>query len=114
MFPHGEAVTRQRATPVVDPYSGEATGKSWTTPDLLAIEGCGFNPGASNEPNQDARTAIVSQPTVYAPAGADILAGDRLVVRGVTYEVDGHPADWRSPLTGWTPGLTVTLKSVEG
>lgn len=113
-FPHGETVTRFRATAVTDPYSGEPTGISWDDPDSLAIPGCAFNPGRSSEPVQDARTAVITQPEVYAPPGADVLAGDRIVVRGKTYEVDGEPADWRSPFTGWTPGIVLALKIVEG
>lgn len=113
-FPYGETVTRQRGVPTLDPYSGEVTGIDWTTPDELAIEKCGFNPGQSSEPVQDARNAVITQPEVYAPTGSDVLAGDRLVVRGKTYAVDGDPADWRSPFTGWAPGLVIPLKIVEG
>lgn len=113
-FPYGETVTRQRGTPTVDPYSGEATGVDWTTPTELAIPGCAFNPGRSTEPLQDARTAVLTQPEVYAPYGSDVLAGDRLVVRGDVYEVDGNPADWRSPFTGWEPGMVIPLKRAEG
>lgn len=114
LFAYGETVTRQRATPATDPYSGEATGRDWTSPDELDIDGCGFNPGTSSEPVQDARNAVITRPEVYAPSDADVLAGDRLVVRGLTYEVDGNPGDYRSPFTGWRPGLVIALKGVEG
>jgi hypothetical protein len=113
-FPHGEAVTRLRGAAVTDPYSGEATGIDWATPDELDIPGCGFNPGESSEPLRDARNAVLTQPAVYAPFGSDVLAGDRLVVRGGTYDVDGTPADWRSPFTGWEPGMVIPLKRTEG
>jgi hypothetical protein len=114
MFPYGETVTRLRATTVTDPYSGEETGKSWTDPNIALIEGCAFNPGDSTEPLQDARQSVITRPTVYAPYNADIAAADRLVVRGTTYEVDGRPLPWKSPFTGWTPGLEIKLKDVEG
>lgn len=113
-FPYGETAVRQRATTSVDPYSGEATGPDWTTPDSLDIPGCAFDPGGSTEPLEQGRTAVITQPTVYAPFGADVRAGDRLVVRGRTWEVDGDPADYRSPFTGWEPGTTIKLKVVEG
>jgi hypothetical protein len=113
-FPHGETVTRLRGAPVLDPYSGEQTDVDWDDLDELEISGCGFNPGQSSEPVQDARTAVIARPEVYAPAGSDVHAGDRLTVRGVTFEVDGNPADWRSPFTGWSPGLVIPLKNVEG
>ena len=113
-FPYGETVTRLRGTAVTDPYSGEATTVDWSDPDALPIPGCGFNPGSSLEPVQDARNAVITRPEVYLPADADVLAGDRLVVRSTTYEVDGDPALWRSPFTGWTPGLVAALKVVSG
>ena len=114
MFPHGETVTRLRGTAVVDPYSGEPTSTDWSAPDSLAIPGCGFNPGGSSEPVEAGRTSVVTSPEVYAPTGADVLAGDRLVVRGLTFEVDGRPKDWRSPFSGWAPGVAISLKLVEG
>ena len=113
-FPYGETAVRQRATTSVDPYSGEATGSDWTTPDELEIPGCGFDPGGSTEPLEQGRTAVVTQPTVYAAGFPDVLAGDRLVVRGRTWEVDGDPQAWRNPFTGWEPGTTIKLKAVEG
>lgn len=114
MFAHGESVTRLRGTPVTDPYSGEATGVSWDSPESLVIPGCAFNPGGSQEPVQDSRSAVITQPEVYAPVDADVLSGDRLVVRGLTYEVEGRPADWRNAFTGWAPGLVIRLQLVEG
>jgi len=113
-FGHGETFTRLRGQETVDPYSGEASGRSWDEPDRLDIPGCAFNPGGSSEPVQDARSAVISQPEVYAPAGADVTAGDRLEVRGRVYDVDGEPAGWRSPFTGWEPGMVVALKAVAG
>jgi hypothetical protein len=114
LFAYGETFTRLRGTPVTDPYSGEATGISWDSPNSLAIPDCGFNPGRSTEPVQDARNAVITQPEVYAPTGSDVLAGDRLVVRGVTFEVDGNPGDYRNPFTGWRPGIVIALKEVAG
>lgn len=114
MFPHGETVTRLRATATTDPYSGEATGSDWSAPLILDIPGCAFNPGNSSEPLQEARNAVVTRPEVYAPAGADVKAGDRLVVRSLTYDVEGDPADWRSPFTGWNPGLVIALERADG
>lgn len=113
MFPYGETVTRQRAVQVSDPYSGETTA-SWTNPAEVTISGCAFDPGSSGETLDLARNVLTTQPKVYAPAGSDITAADRLVVRGVTYEVDGDVAEWRSPFTGWEPGIVVPLKRSEG
>lgn len=114
MFPHGETVTRLRAIPTFDRFSGEGIGEDWSTPDELAITGCGFDPGSSNEPLEQARDAVITRPTVYAPAGSDVRAADRLVVRGRTWLVDGDPADYVNPFTGWAAGLVVNLKAVSG
>ncbi|MFJ9313797.1 hypothetical protein ACIRN4_06350 [Pimelobacter simplex] len=114
MFAFGETVTRLRGTPVTDPYSIEATDLDWTSPDALPIPGCGFAPSGSAEPLEQGRNAVITTPTVYAPAGADVLAHDRLIVRGRTWQVKGDPADWRHPMTGWTPGLVIQLEEVAG
>lgn len=114
MFPHGETVTRLRGTPIVSPYSGETTGTSWASPDALEIPGCGFNPGGSSQPVEPGRDAVITKPEVYAPADVDVHAGDRVVARGRTYDVEGDPAEWRNPFTGWAPGTVITLKIVEG
>jgi hypothetical protein len=114
MFAHGETVTRQRGAPTTDPYSGEATGLNWTTPALLDIEGCGVADGGSLEPLQDARNAVDSDFDVILPPGSDVLATDRLVVRGLVCEVAGRPFDWRQPMTGWQPGMIVRAKIREG
>jgi hypothetical protein len=60
------------------------------------------------------RDSVESDFDVVAPYGADILAGDRVVVRGLTCEVQGRPFDWRNPFTGWAPGTLVRAKIVEG
>lgn len=117
-FPYGETVTRLRRFEEVDPYSQQVEVAAWDDPDNppyeLEIAGCAFNPGVSSEPLDLARNAVITRPEVYAPAGSDVLAGDRLVVRELTYDVVGDPADFRSPFTGWAPGLVVRLERVDG
>lgn len=111
----GETVTRLRATPVTDPYSDETVDSDWSSPSSLTIEGCGFDPGGSSLLVEVGRVPVVTKPTVYDFSFADVVLGDRLVVRGKTYDVDGEPASWEnSPLTGWSPGQVITLKLVEG
>ena len=114
MFAHGETVVRLRGTPATDPYSGEASGLAWTTPNTLVIEGCGVASGGSMEPLTDARNAVESDFDVIAPIGVDVTAADRLVIRGLTCQVQGRPFDWRSPFTGWAPGALIRAKIVEG
>ena len=109
-----ETVTIQRGTPRQGRYSAEATDLDWSSPTETEAPCLGFNPGGSTEVSAVWRVAVSTQPTVYLPTGTDITPADRVVVRGVTYEVDGDPADWRSPYSGWRPGLSVALKRFGG
>jgi hypothetical protein len=117
-WPHGETVTRLRAHPVPDPYSGD-TVLSWETPDELPIQGAAVAPvqAAPTESRNavgETRSAVSSGFTVYLPTGSDVTARDRIRVRGKVYRVAGEPADWRSPWTGWAPGLVIICDRVEG
>lgn len=120
MFAHGETVVRLRATTTTDPYSGEATALDWSSPESLTIAGCGIASGGSFgtpgsvETVETDRNAIVSDFDVILPHGTDVTAADRLVVRGLTCEVQGRPFEWHNPFTGWQPGLLIRAKIVEG
>lgn len=114
MFPHGETVTRLRATTTSDPYSGESIAADWSNPSILEIAGCGIGSAGSIESVQVDRNPVTSDFDVVAPAGADIEAGDRLVIRGLICDVQGRPFAWRSPFSGWAPGMVVRAKIVEG
>lgn len=114
MFPHGETVTVLAGTPVVDPYSGEETGTDWDAPTSVDVTGVAVEPRPSGEPVQDARNAVTSGFTLYFPAGSVVTAANRVRVRGHVYSVIGEPADWRSPYTGWAPGIVVQVGRVEG
>lgn len=59
------------------------------------------------------RSPVVVEPTLYwFKAWPEIRADDRVRVRGIEYEVQSVPADWRGPSVG---GLVVKLRdSTEG
>lgn len=116
-YPHGETVTRLRGVASANPYSAAPTDVDWANPTSLVIEGVAFDPGGSAEPiSAESDMRVITQPTIYDPSYADVTAGDRVVraLTGKTYEVDGDPAQWRSPYTGWAPGQVIKLKIVEG
>jgi hypothetical protein len=113
MFPHGETVTIQTASTTTDPYSGDAE-LSWDNPTELDVSGCAVADGGSTEPDLDARNAVESDFDVIMPVGSPVTAQSRLVVRGLTCEVVGRPFSWRSPFTGWEPGVVVKVKIREG
>lgn len=103
-----ETATRLRAAVVADPYSGEASDLDWDAASSETIPLLAFAPGGSTEIVSDWRLTADTKPTAYVPTGSDVRSQDRLVIRGLTYEVDGVPADWRHP-AGLRPGLAVTL-----
>jgi hypothetical protein len=113
-FPHGETVTRLRAASAVDPYSGESEPTNWATPASLDIDFCAVADGGSLEPVEATRNSVESDFDVLAPFGSDVRSDDRLVIRGLTCEVQGRPFDWRHPMTGWEPGMVIKAKIVEG
>lgn len=90
-----ETVTRLRAALVADPYSSENDQADWSNPSLLDITTLApAEPRPETERLDLARNAVVSGFTLYLPLNADVVASDRMVVRGRTYEVDGDPALW--------------------
>lgn len=105
-----ETVTIRRAASVADPYSGQSTGLDWSAATDTEVTCLGFSPGGSADLSVSWRVGADTGPTVYLPAGTDVLSTDRVVVRGTVYEVDGVPQDWRSPYSGSRPGLSVTLR----
>lgn len=107
----GERVTRRRRVAGEPDRYGNPT---YTTTETT-FEGAAFAPEqASSEPVAVGREAVIIKPTLYFPgAWPDITETDQVRVRGVLYDVEGRPADWRSPWDG-TGGLIVTLKVVVG
>lgn len=111
-FQVGETVSRIRAPLVGDRYGNQV--RDWDNATRVDIPGCGVAPRTSGEETEQGRQGVIVGIAVYAPAGTDIGPHDRLDVRGEVYEVDGEVADWRSPFTGWQPGIVVNLRRVEG
>ena len=71
-----------------------STVPDWNNPDALVIDGCSVQP-ASTSLSQDGRVqGITDGLTVYTPAGADILAGDRIQYAGSVYAINGDPLVW--------------------
>lgn len=111
-FAAGETVIRIRAPLVTDRYGNQVF--DWDNATRSEVSGCGVAPRTSDEETETGRQGVIVGITVYVPAGTDISAHDRMEVRGEVYEVAGEVADWRSPFTGWAPGLVVNLRRVEG
>lgn len=115
MFPHGVTVNVLTAAPVVDPYSGEATGEDWTTPTSVPWAGVAIEPRMSDETVTNGRSAVVIGRTLYGDTSVTITARNRVSLPdGSVWQVDGDAADWTNPFTGWHPGQVVQLKKVDG
>lgn len=106
--------------PFADPvtlHGREVTGQDQYGDDIYADQDCNvrgvFVPGGSVELIQGQAT-VITRPRVFLPAGTDVTAVDAVTVRGRRYDVDGTPSDWRSPMTGWRPGIEVPLREVTG
>lgn len=106
----GETVTRRRRSVSGTDRYGAPT-YTWATTDL---DGAVFDPGGSVEPVEVGRASVVTTPRVYFRDAVDVTRTDELVVRGVTYRVQGAPARWVSPWTGATAGVVVELEAVSG
>lgn len=72
-----------------------------------------FAPGGSTELVQGQDT-VISQDTVYLPAGTTVAATDQIQIGSRRWLVDGSPNDWANPFTGWTAGVEVKLQQVNG
>lgn len=96
----GITVTVQRA--IYDRYSDA------TYTDHHTVEGCLEYPTDSVENG----AALTDLRTLLTPNGADIKHTDRVLIRGVAYQVRGLAKEWIDPFTGWSPGTQVDLERV--
>lgn len=111
-FTHTVTVVVKR--PAVKDRWGDRTGAG----SEHLVSGCAVYPrGSGNAAREQlaARETITEGLVLLAPFGADIKATDEVVLPdGTRYHVDGEPGSWTSPYTGWTPGVEIVLKNVEG
>lgn len=110
IFPHGETATIIRAPLADDGYGNKA--RDWSNSTRIESPGWGFAPRPGDETATAGSQGVIVGLTGYGPPGADVLPTDRVEVRGEVYEVVGEVGEWRSPLTGWEPGVEVALRRV--
>lgn len=80
----------------------------WSTASALSITGCHIQP-ASTSLTQDGRIeGLFEGMTLYAPATADIKAGDHVVFNNNEYAINGEVKAWPSP-TGQLAHLVINL-----
>jgi hypothetical protein len=108
----GEPVVRVRAPEVTDARGNPA--RDWSDADEVTITGAAVAPRFEGSLTGAVRDGRIVGLTVYLPAGADVVATDRMVVRGESYRIESDPGDWRQPWSGRAVGVTVQLVRVEG
>lgn len=114
MFAYGEAVQFISPTLVLNDYSGEVESEDWDNP-FVELEGaCGVEPIASNEPAEDGRQSVIVGYRLYFDRMVTVDREWRAVVRGDVLRVQGRPAGWRSPFTGWEAGTVVEVRWTDG
>ena len=112
IFPYGETVTVVRAGLVDDGYGNQVP--DWSTATSTPYEGCAVGQGSRGGEVLADRNVVLSDLVVFMPPGADVVATDRLEIRGRAYEVVGEPFDWRSPFSGTAFGTAVYCNRAEG
>lgn len=110
-FPHGIMVTLVSTTTTSDDL-GNSTEETVTyewgpcaVAPRLAVES--VDPRV---PPVVVGKTVMGPPLDVDPADLTIDSDDTLVIAGETYQVDGLPAEWTNPFTGWNPGLEVQAK----
>ena len=73
-----------------------------------------FDPGSTSEPRNPGADRVIVEPTLYLPASVVFGARDRVVARGLLYEVDGVTREWVHPTDTSRRANVVTLRRVEG
>lgn len=109
-FPYGTTLTlRNGATSAEDPY-GDSTD---TTPTDVTWGPCAIAPRTSTERADSRAPAVVTGLTIYGPEASFTSKSQVVIPSGPysgTWDVDGIPGVWRSPFTGWAPGVEVAVK----
>lgn len=85
----------------------------WTGASEHQVTGCRVQPTVGGEEQSTTRDAIVARWTLFAPAGADIDARDRVRHNGLVYDIDGELRNWSSP-TGSLAHIEADLLRVKG
>lgn len=111
MYPAGKTITILRGAPGGFDAYGDPVA---STVARIDVPGCAIVPRYSSEPTERGRNGVIIGLSAYVPASAGITHTDRVEIDGVAYLVEGEPALWSSPFTGWTPGVEVALKRAVG
>lgn len=112
----GETVTILTAGSRYDPYSDETVYDDWDNATEVDVDNVLVGSGGSTEPTEVARNAVDSDfDLIFQPPLTMVpTAQNRVIVRGLTCEVDGRPFAWRWPGSGAEAGMVVRCSIREG
>lgn len=87
--------------------------RDWANADSFQLSNCSVQIAQTTR-DFDGRTLSVSEEwTLYAQPNADLLEGDRVEWRGLTFEVNGSLMPWTSP-TGRVSHVVARLSEWRG
>lgn len=92
-------------TGAVDDYGNDV--ESWGDPVPQKVHG--WAPAGSFE-ETDRERSVTAEVDLLCPAGFAVGPFDRVIVAGVTYEVDGEVRDYTNGPFGFEGGIVVSLK----
>jgi len=95
---------------VVDAYGNDTEG--FAVP--VELTGFGFDPGSTSEPRLPGQDRVIVEPTLYGPFNMPFKPQDQVIVRGVTYEVEGVVRQWRNMFSNREAGAVVSIRRVDG
>lgn len=109
-------ISRVRTSPGGWDANGDPIAGTTTT---TAIAGAFVAPRSSSDNDDVGRVGVIVGLTLFVPYGTSLTTADKVLVaegntNDGTYEIEGQPADWLHPWTGWTPGQSVALKRAAG
>lgn len=112
VFGNGETITITRLGAVTSGYD-DAGDPNRAAPSTFDVTDVGVAPITSDESAELFGDVAENGYTLYLPYGTELLATDRVTVRGVAgWQVvgDARTVDWRSPFSGWTPGTVAIVR----
>ena len=88
-----------RYTDAVELKSFIMTINRYTDSTAIASALTSLSDRFSNMELKTIQKAADSAPTAYIPEGSDVIAGDRILFDGDTYEINGEPKKWTGAFT---------------
>lgn len=106
-FSHTITVRVRR--PSLDIYGDVTLSDPWDIPE------CAVAPvSAASAVSEPGRLGDTATWTLFAPIGSDLAANDVVTIAGDAWRVQGNPGEWRSPFTGWEPGMVAEIARGDG